>query len=954
MSSDSQNPEGRDYRDTIFLPKSDFPMRAGLPMKEPEWLEKWARQDIYNATLQARADEGAKPFIYHDGPPYANGNLHLGHALNKILKDLVCRSQNMLGKRTPFIPGWDCHGLPIEWKIEEQIRAEGKTKEDVSTADFRQRCRDFAKHWVDVQREEFKRLGVSADWDNPYLTMTEEAEAAIAAEFQKFLMDGSLYRGAKPVMWSVIEKTALAEAEVEYHDHKSITIFVRFPVVKTDNAALEGTSIVIWTTTPWTIPGNRAIAASSKIEYGIYEVGELGEHSKAVPGEKIVLADALAESVRTAARIESWERVGDAGDVLGTICAHPFAGSGYDFDVPVLDGDHVTTETGTGFVHTAPGHGVEDYEVCQKHGGIEIPFTVEADGTFAESVPLFAGEKVLSDDAKDWPANIAVLRQLAMHEKLLAKGKITHSYPHSWRSKAPVIFRNTPQWFISMDTTNIRAKALAALKDVEFFPPQGRNRITAMVEQRPDWLVSRQRAWGVPLTVFVNKQTGEPLRDAAVNTRIIEAFKKGGADVWFTEDPQVFLGDDYQAQDYEQITDILDVWFDSGSTHSFVLNDDQVPADLYLEGSDQHRGWFQSSLLESCGTRGIAPYKALATHGFLLADDGRKMSKSLNNQVEPQDVIKQNGADILRLWVSSSAYSDDVRVGPEMIKTRTDAYRKLRNTMRFMLGALEGFSEDERLPEAEMPELERYMLHRLTELDHVVRDGYAKYDFARVWNALFNFCTQDLSALYLDIRKDALYCDRLDSNRRRACRTVLDQIFNNLTRWLAPMLVFTMEEVWQTRYPDENDSVHLKTFLDVPAAWEDKALAAKWGAVLKLRRVVTGALEIERREKRIGSSLEAAPAIYVTDSDIAAILPGLDVPELAIVSGAEIIEGEGPQDAFRLNDVPGIAVVPNGATGEKCGRCWMVLPDVGANPAHEALCGRCADAVETLDAGKAA
>ncbi len=938
---------GPDYRDTLFLPQTDFPMRAGLPKREPDWLARWMEMDLYGQ-LRTQS-KGREKFVLHDGPPYANGHLHIGHALNKVLKDIIIKSQQMMGKDAPYRPGWDCHGLPIEWKIEEQVRAEGLTKDDVPKAEFRKRCREFAAHWIDIQREEFKRLGVMGDWDNPYTTMAFDAEAKIVEEFQKFLMDGSLYRGSKPVMWSVVEKTALAEAEVEYHDHKSITIFVRFPVVKTGNPDLEDCSVVIWTTTPWTIPGNRAIAASSAIDYGIYRVDAVHEHSKAEVGEKVVVADALAQSVQDGARITEWTRLGDAGDMVGTVCAHPFRGQGYEFDVPVLDGDFVTTEQGTGFVHCAPGHGQDDYELIRKVGGIEIPFTVEDDGRYNAEVPLFAGIEVMTEDGKDWPANIEVLKALQASGRLFGKGKLTHSYPHSWRSKAPVIFRNTPQWFVSMEKTGLRETALKAIDDTQFVPEAGRNRLYSMIEGRPDWVLSRQRAWGVPLTVFVNKQSGELLRDEAVNARIVEAVKQDGADAWFARDPSEFLGDDYPSHTWEPVTDILDVWFDSGSTHAFVLENDpdlHWPASLYLEGSDQHRGWFHSSLLEACATRGRAPYEAVLTHGFVLAEDGRKMSKSLNNQVTPQEIIEQSGADILRLWVASSSYSDDLRIGKETLKTRIDAYRKIRNTMRFVLSTLSGFDEAERLDKADMPELDRYMLHRLSELDALVRDGYGAYDFERVYRALFNFCTIDLSAVYFDIRKDALYCDGPDSVRRRACRTVLAHLYDCLTAWFAPILCFTMEEVWLERNPGDDSSVHLRQFPDLPADWRDAELGAKWAKVLKVRRVVTGALEIERREKRIGASLEAAPTIHVSDDDLRAALAGLDLAELSITSKAVLSADAAPDGAFTLDDVPGVGVVPALSEGEKCARCWMVLDEVNSDPDVPHTCKRCASVIK--------
>lgn len=955
MSTDTKSPDqaaaeqtGRDYRDTLFLPTTDFPMKAGLPVREPEWLARWEKLGLYRR-LREEA-KGRETFVLHDGPPYANGNIHIGHALNKILKDVVVRSQQMMGKDAAYVPGWDCHGLPIEWKIEEKYRKKGKNKDEVPPLEFRRECREFAQHWVDVQREEFKRLGISGEWDNPYLTMSFDAEAKIVEEFQKFLMNGSLYRGSKPVMWSVVEKTALAEAEVEYHDHTSHTIWVKFPVAK--GGALEEASIVIWTTTPWTIPANRAISYSSNIAYGLYEAA----------GAKLVLADALAEQVKKDAGIESWARLRDvkADELANVVCAHPFRGQGYDFDVPLLAGEHVTEEAGTGFVHTAPGHGQDDYMIwVENFGSRDIPETVNEEGAYYDHVPLFAGKFVLTRQGKEGNANAAVIEELEKAGALLAKGKVTHSYPHSWRSKAPLIFRNTPQWFVSMDAKieaaggkPFRQVALEEIEKVRWVPARNRNRIYAMVEGRPDWVLSRQRAWGVPLTLFVKKSDGLLLRDEKVNARIVAAVAKEGADAWFEHPASDFLGNDYNADEYERVTDILDVWFDSGSTHAFVLEARGMPspADLYLEGSDQHRGWFQSSLLESCGTRGRAPYKQVLTHGMTLTDKGLKMSKSLGNAIEPEAIVKQNGADILRLWVASTDYWEDHSIGNEIVKSNVEAYRKLRNTFRYLLGNLAGFDEAERVAAADMPELERAILHRLSELDELVRKAYADYDFKRVTHTLSNFMNVDLSAFYFDIRKDTLYCDAPSSLRRRACRTVLDELFSCLTAWLAPVLCFTVEEVWLARFPSDEDSVHLRTFPEIPAEWCNETLSEKWRKVRELRRVVTGALEVERREKRIGASLEAAPDVFVTNAELAVAMRGIDLAELAITSQASLIEGEGPAAAFRLDDVPGVAVVPKRAEGRKCARSWRVLPEVGSDPEFPDLSLRDAAAVREYDA----
>jgi isoleucyl-tRNA synthetase len=939
-----------DYRNTVFLPQTAFPMRGDLPKREPLLLERWAKQRLWER--QREKSKGREKFILHDGPPYANGHLHIGHALNKILKDVVNRSQQMTGKDSVYVPGWDCHGLPIEWKIEEEYRAAKKSKDDVPIVEFRKQCREFAQHWVDVQREEFKRLGVVGDWDHPYATMTFDAEAQIVREIGKFLMNGGLYQGAKPVMWSVVEKTALADAEVEYHDHTSSTVWVRFPVKAAPAPALAGASVVIWTTTPWTLPGNRAIAYSDTVPYVVIEVEAVAEGSRARPGEKLVVAAPLVEKFNETAGIARHRVVAalDGADLAGTVARHPLAGQGYEFDVPLLAGGFVTAEDGTGFVHLAPGHGTDDWELGRRHG-IEVPQTVAGDGTYFSHVPLFAGRHVYWPNGKTGDANKAVIEAIDAAGGLLAQGQLVHSYPHSWRSKAPLIFRNTPQWFISMETNDLRKKALAAIEATRFVPPQGRNRLYSMVESRPDWCISRQRAWGVPIAIFVDRKTREPLRDQAVIDRIAARVERDGSDVWFTADPQEFLGNQYRADDYEQVVDIVEVWFESGSTHSFVLEkrpELRWPASLYLEGSDQHRGWFHSSLLESCGTRGRAPYHAVLTHGFVLDEQGRKMSKSLGNVVAPEDVLKQYGADILRLWVVASDYSEDLRIGKETLKHHAEVYRRLRNTLRYLLGGLAGFSGAERIAPAEMPELERWVLHRLAELDETVRRTAAEFDFHSMFTALHNFCAVDLSAFYFDVRKDSLYCDPADSTRRRAVRTVLDQVFEALVRWLAPVLCFTAEEAWLERHGDgDGSSVHFEDYPAIPAEWRDDALAMKWARLRDLRRVVTGAIEREREQKRIGSSLQAEARLYVPAADLS-VFRGIDFAEICIVSSGEVAAGPVPVDAFTLPDVPDAGVMISPAPGEKCERCWRVLPEVGK--VHPDLCARCAEAVEHVHA----
>ncbi|MBX3518024.1 MAG: isoleucine--tRNA ligase [Rhodospirillales bacterium] len=935
------------YKSTIFLPRTDFPMKANLPKREPEVLARWQASDLYGRLRRQSA--GREKFILHDGPPYANGHLHIGHALNKILKDVINRSQQMLGKDAPYVPGWDCHGLPIEWKIEERYREGGRNKDAVPVVEFRRECREFAQTWIDIQREEFRRLGIEGDWAQPYSTMTFAAEAAIVRELGRFLMSGALFRGAKPVLWSVVERTALAEAEVEYHDHTSTTIFVAFPVVTPACALLADASVVIWTTTPWTIPGNRAIAYGDDVPYGVFEVTDPGACAAAVAGTRLVVAEALAARLQAEARIGAWSCLGTLpGSALaGTVCRHPLAGRGYDFEVPLLPAHFVDIETGSGFVHIAPSHGADDWELGQRNG-LPVPDLVGGDGVFLEHVPLFAGRTVLTPAGKDGDANGAVLASLSEAKALLAAGKLVHSYPHSWRSKAPLIFRNTPQWFISMERTGLRESALAAVDATRFVPKTGQNRLRGMIETRPDWCISRQRAWGVPIAVFVEKKTGAPLRDAAVMERIVAAFAAEGADAWFASDPSRFLGPGYDPADYEQVTDILDVWFDSGCTHSFVLEqrgDLAWPASLYLEGSDQHRGWFHSSLLESCGTRGRAPYDAVLTHGFVMAEDGQKMSKSLGNVVSPQDVIESHGADVLRLWVLASDYSSDLRIGPEILKQQADIYRRIRNTLRFLLGNLDGFEEWERLPYAELPELERWVLHRLTELDAALRQACNDLLFHPLFAELHAFCTVDLSALYFDVRKDSLYCDPADSLRRRAARTVLERIFDCLTAWLAPFLCFTAEEAWLAR-PGGGDgaSVHERLFPVLPQDWRDDALAAKWEIVRRLRRVVTGAIEVERAANRLGASLQAHPVIYANE-EFRQAAQGTDLAELCITSAAELTDAPAPENAYRLPDVEGVAVVVQRARGEKCERCWQVLPEVGTIADAPGVCGRCADAV---------
>ena len=950
----------RDWRDTVFLPKTDFPMKAGLAAKEPAILDRWASIGLYDRLRRERA--GRERFILHDGPPYANGDIHMGHAMNKVLKDIIVRSQTLMGKDAPYVPGWDCHGLPIEWKIEEQYRAKKRSKDEVPPAEFRAECRAYAAHWVDVQKGQFQRLGVLGDWADPYLTMKFEAEATIAGELLKFAESGQLYRGAKPVMWSPVEKTALAEAEVEYEDITSTQIDVAFEIVEAPHAPeLVGAHAVIWTTTPWTIPVNQALAYGPEVDYAITS---LRDHDGRLVG-RYVVASQLADAFQK--RADKTLRPGDAPEsagvwsidsfvhgsqLAGAVVRHPMHALGGFFAKPrpMLPGDFVTTDAGTGLVHMAPDHGEDDFALCKAHG-LDPVFAVTGDGKYREDWAWLGGQGSVINPRFTASGNGGKLEEGPICRDLREAGALLaasddfrHSYPHSWRSKAKVIFRATPQWFIPMDAAKtdsvedgaetaagngatLRELALDAIEQTRFVPEKGRNRIASMVSGRPDWVISRQRAWGVPIALYVHRQTGAYLRDPAVNARILDAFRTGGADAWFAADHQALLGPDYPLDDYEVVTDILDVWFDSGSTHAFVVEARYgagTRANLYLEGSDQHRGWFQSSLLESCGTRGRAPYDAVLTHGFALDGNGRKMSKSLGNVVDPLKVIGESGADILRLWIAQTDYFEDVRIGKEVLAGTGDTYRKLRNTFRYLLGALDGFTDEERVAVADMPELERYVLHLLGKLDVELRSAAEAYEFNRYARALTDFANEDLSAFFFDIRKDSLYCDAADDPKRRAYRTVLDLLFHALVRYAAPILAFTAEEVWQARFPSEDGSVHLLEWPELPKLPADTAVSTKWEDVRRLRERVTEAIEPLRREKIVRSSLEADVTV-----------PELPLPEDALAEAFIVASvAKGQDDA----ETVGVARTDK----RKCGRCWRHLPDVAED---DALCHRCAEVV---------
>ncbi|WCT72568.1 isoleucine--tRNA ligase [Sphingomonas naphthae] len=987
--TDQPEPAAPDWRATVFLPKTDFPMKAGLAQKEPAILAKWAADDLYGQLRAARA--GRERFILHDGPPYANGDIHMGHAMNKVLKDIVVRSQSLLGKDAPYVPGWDCHGLPIEWKVEEQYRKKKLDKDQVDPIAFRAECRAYAERWVDVQRDQFKRLGVMGDWDDPYLTMKYDAEATIAGELLKFAESAQLYRGAKPVMWSPVEKTALAEAEVEYEDITSTQIDVAFEIVESPIPELVNAHAVIWTTTPWTIPVNQALAYGPEVEYvHLNIVGHSSGIKSALVATALYAQFAKRVGLPPIASGSSDQGVSvecdgafKGADLAGTLVRHPMHHLGGFFAKPrpMLPGDFVTTDAGTGLVHMAPDHGEDDFLLCKAHG-IDPVFAVEGDGKYRADWGWLGGQGSVINPKFNAPDGPICTDLREAGGLLAASADFQHSYPHSWRSKAKVIFRATPQWFIAMDKAlkpsplpgrglgegpspdtaslegqalsptlspegerefTLRQTALAAIDATRFVPEKGRNRIGSMVAGRPDWVISRQRAWGVPIALYVNRATGDYLRDPAVNARIVAAFRAGGADAWVTADHQALLGNDHNAADYEPQSDILDVWFDSGSTHAFTIEARYgagTVADLYLEGSDQHRGWFQSSLLESCGTRGHAPYKAVLTHGFALDGQGRKMSKSVGNVVDPLKIIGESGADILRLWVASTDYFEDVRIGKEVLATTSDAYRKLRNTYRYLLGALDGFDEAERVAPADMPELERYVLHLLATLDGELKAALGAFEFNRYARALTDFANNDLSAFFFDIRKDSLYCDAASDPKRRAYRTVLDLLFHALVRYAAPILCFTAEEVWGTRYP-AGGSVHLLEWPEVDGAWANDDLRMKWERLRTMRQHLTAEVEPLRRGKVIGSSLEAEVTAVVYDPADAALLRATDFAELAITAPVTVTEGD-PALAVEMSGDDLVRFEVAKTEHDKCGRCWRHLPDVAED---SALCGRCAEVV---------
>lgn len=987
------------YKDTLFLPTTDFPMRGGLPKAEPKWIEKWDEMKLYERFRADAKSRGAEPFILHDGPPYANGPIHLGTAMNKIIKDIIVRNHQMRGYDASYLPGWDCHGLPIEWKVEEQFRSKGRTKDDVPGDEFRRACREYAAEWIEVQKAGFRRCGVEGEWDDPYLTMNFNSEAATVREFLRVAMGGRLVRGAKPVMWSPVERTALAEAEVEYHDRKVPTIWVKFPVRMHPGLPDElpdDVSVVIWTTTPWTIPANQAVSYSPAIDYGLYEVDEvmseeeLGFAPYVNPGDKLIVADRLVESVMDGAKAKSYRKVQVVVPSADFVLEHPLADLDQFFarPIPMLSGDHVTDDAGTGFVHTAPAHGEDDYLVWIKstlglqHSGrfddlkgreinefYNVRDIVDPDGCYTDDVPEpLRGLDIIRTSGKKrgqpGKANPEVIRLLAESGNLLARGVTTIRDAHSWRSKAPVIRRATPQWFIAMDTPGkdgsapLRDMALKGIEQAKFVPPTGYNRLKAMVADRPDWLISRQRNWGVPITLLVNEK-GEPhtaamseADAAAVNDRILAKIREEGVEGWFSAEVGDFLDD---PSGWDKVNDVLDVWFDSGTTHAFalrdrgIIDDETGVADVYMEGSDQHRGWFQSSLLESCATRGMAPFKQVVTHGMIVDGEGKKMSKSIGNTIDPADFAKQYGIEILRLWTATADYTDDLRISDEIIKGAVENYRRLRNTLRYLLGALDGYTPGEAVLPVEMPSLENWVLHRLAELDDQVRKAYDEHDFKRVMAALLNFCSVDLSAVYLDIRKDSLYCDAPSDIRRRSARTVMAAILERLLAWLAPIMPFTTEESFLiSPFSDQADSIHLLQMPETPLDWKDDELAARWEKIFRVRRVVTGAIEVERREKRIGSSLEAAPTVFVSDPDLLAAYKGEVAEDIFITSQAILVSDAAPAEAFKLAEEASVAVLPGQADGIKCARSWKYFDPASADPEFPDVTARDAAAIREV------
>ena len=927
------------FSNTILLPKTSFSMRANLSNTEINWLKFWKKNNLLEKVKNKQNNK--TKFILHDGPPYANGHLHLGHALNKILKDIICRSHTKMDYEVDYIPGWDCHGLPIEWKIEESYRKKGKNKDDIDQLKFRDECRNFAKKWVSIQSEEFNRLGINCDWNDIYTTMNKESESIIVSELLKFLEQGRLYLGHKPVMWSVVEKTALAEAEVEYQEKISKSIYTKFPVVSSSKKDLIGSNVIIWTTTPWTLPGNKAVAFSEKLDYQLIEIHDDYGQFNLLKGEKFLFSKDLLGQFLKKIGITSYEIINEfkGSYFLDAKCSHPLKTIGYNFDVPMVHGDHVTNETGSGFVHIAPGHGIDDFELGKKFG-LQVPDTVKNNGLYSSKVPHFHGTHIFKADSK-------IIEELKDKKMLIVADEFHHSYPHSWRSKAPLIYRTTSQWFISMEEKNLRSVALKAIENVKWIPENSKNRITSMVADRPDWCVSRQRSWGVPITVFINKLTGEPLIDKKVNKNIINKINDNGTDFWFLGNNGDFLTSNYNPDNYEKVTDILDVWFDSGSSHAFVLKNRGInqKADLYLEGSDQHRGWFQSSLIESCANYDDSPYKSVLTHGFVLDDKGKKMSKSSGNIISPDDVIKKYGADILRLWVATSNYSEDLKIGFESLERQSEMYRKIRNSIRFLLGNLNEWKDDEIIQHQKLPVLEKYIRFELYKINEVVIESFKNFNFYKAFQIIGSFCNSELSSLFFDVRKDCLYCEDKKSEKRMAARTVMVDVFKSIIDWLSPVLVFTAEEAWQC-WREEigegmEESCHLRSFTKLPNEWNDPSLEIKWKIIKNIKKAVTAAVEKKRDKKLIKSSLEALPSIFFKNKDYLNVIKEINLEEILITSTVNIVEKK-DKDFETYDEDESIYVKINLCKDQKCERCWKLFKQIK----KELICSRCNNVVK--------
>ena len=928
------------YNQTLFLPKTSFSMRAKLPEQEPKTIKFW--NEISLLEKLKKQVNGKEKFVLHDGPPYANGPIHMGTATNKILKDIINRTMLIEGYNVLFVPGWDCHGLPIEWQIEKQIRSKGKNKDDIPIKEFRNDCRNFAKKWIEEQKKSFIRVFVMADWKEAYLTMDYEAEATILEEFAKFFLNGSVYRGYKPVMWSPVEKTALAEAEIEYKNIDSSSIYVLFKIEESKNSDFNNANILIWTTTPWTIPGNRGLAYGKELNYCLLELQD--SKTTKIKGKKIVIASNLIEAVTKTCGIEQYKVLKSfKGEELESIiCKHPFEKDGYDFDVPLLEANFVDDKEGTGIVHIAPCYGEDDYNLGIKNN-IKIEDIVEDNGIYKENTPLFAGLHVFK-------ANDIVIKELKARDSLVGLKSYNHSYPHSWRSKKPIIFRTTPQWFISLEKNSLREKAIRSINQTKWIPSSSKNRIESMVVNRPDWCVSRQRSWGVPITIFINKKTNEPLKDKNVMDKIIEDVKKYGSDVWIAGDPYKYLGDDYDPNDYEVIKDILDVWFDSGSTHAFVLEKRNLkwPADLYLEGTDQHRGFFQSSLLEACGTRDKAPYKAVITHGFVLDSNGRKMSKSLGNVVSPEDIIKRSGADVLRLWAALTDYSEDMRIGDEILDNLNDYYRRIRNTFRFILGNIGEQSLPKCINYNDLEEIDKYILAIIYNLHNKRSEAIRNFSFHNFYKALFEFCSVDLSAFYFDISKDALYCEGKNSKKRNAKTTILFYLYDFLASWYSPILCHTMEEVWKLFKTQNCESVHLKPYPSINEKWKDDDLLRKWDKLKLIRKAVNSLIEKARSEKKIGSSLELEVYIDTADKEVEKILRNTDMKEICIISGFNLeTYDENIKNVLAFEEVGAIKMkiwISKSVNGI-CLRCWQRCKEI--NNKND-LCNRCSKVINDV------